>query len=321
MGMAAEKLRKRQKWNVLVDTRDLTPEEWLEWRRKGIGGSDVAKIAGLSKWGNRLTVWLDKLGQMEHDEAGEAAYWGTVMEPILAQEFTRRTGNRVHRMNKILQHGDPELYFMIANVDRVLVGQDAGLELKTASEWLRDSWDGDEVPDAYYLQCQHYMAITGFSRWWIAALIGGNKFVYKCIERDEETIEAMIQMEREFWTLVENETPPELDGSEASAKVLKMKHPASNGQTTELSSEALKLIEERDALDAHIKALEELKKAAENKLKAMLGDYEVGYVGTRSVIWKTITSNRLDTKALKVELPDVYEKFVKPSTTRRFEIK
>ncbi|MCI4170689.1 YqaJ viral recombinase family protein, partial [Bacillus spizizenii] len=78
--------------------------------------------------------------------------------------------------------------FMLANVDRLVVGDRAGLECKTASEDLKGEWVGEEVPDAYLVQCQHYMAVTGLCAWWIAVLIDGNTFVYKKVERDEELI-------------------------------------------------------------------------------------------------------------------------------------
>ena len=104
---------------------------------------------------------------------------------------------------------------MLANVDRLIVGERIGLECKSASEYLKKDWEGEE--DCAYFQCQHYMAVTGYEAWWIAVLIGGNKFVYKKIERDEDIIQYLINMERDFWlNHVEKDEPPMFDGSEAS---------------------------------------------------------------------------------------------------------
>ena len=107
----------------------------------------------------------------------KSAYFGNVLEEVVAQEFAKRTGLKVQRRNAILQH--PAYPWMLANVDRLIVGERIGLECKTASEYLKKEWEGEEIPVTYLLQCQHYMAVTGYEAWWIAVLIGGNKFVYK----------------------------------------------------------------------------------------------------------------------------------------------
>jgi putative phage-type endonuclease len=104
--------------NVMVSTTDMKYQEWLEYRRKGIGGSDVAAVCGLSKWKSPVEVWLDKTGQIEPEPAGEAAYWGTLMEPVIREEFTDRTGLRVRQVNALLQH--KRFPFMLANIDGIV---------------------------------------------------------------------------------------------------------------------------------------------------------------------------------------------------------
>lgn len=306
--------------SVLVKTKDMDKSEWLQWRRKGIGGSDAAAIAGLSRYKSPVQVWLEKTGQVEPEEPGEAAYWGQVLEDIVAKEFTVRTGKKLKRRLAILQH--PQYPFMIANIDRVVVGEEAGFEAKTTSEWHKDEWEEDKIPDEYILQCQHYMAVTGFSKWYIAVLIGGNKFRWKVIERDEEIIQYLIKIESDFWKLVETNTPPEMDGSQASTEALKLLYPkAEEGKAIELPLSTQDLIEEYEQICEKEKEIAEQKEAVVNKLKALLGDAEIGYVGNKRVIWKNISSARLDTKALKEEIPEVYEKYAKLTTYRRFEIK
>lgn len=304
---------------VLVKTRDMERGEWLEWRRRGVGGSDAPKIVGVSRFGSPYTVWLEKLGEIEPEEPGEAAHWGTLLEPVIAEEFERQTGLRLRRRNAILQH--PEHPWMIANVDRLVVGRNEGVELKTASEWKRGEWDDDNLPDDYYIQCQHYMAVTGCPRWWIAVLIGGNKFRYKCIERNEDVIAALIEAEKRFWWHVENRVPPEPDGSDIAAEFLARQYLESNGQSIDLPSEAERWIlqyEEAAADEAEAKARKE---EAANRLKALLGEYERGRFGDRTVTWKTVVSKHLDTKALKADMPDIYERYARVTETRRFSIK
>lgn len=305
---------------VLVSTLDMDRDQWLEHRRRGIGGSDAAAIAGLNPWKSPIEVYLEKIGEMPEPEDNERMYWGRVLEDVVAREFTERTGKRVRRRNAILHH--PEHTFMTANVDRVLVGEKVGLECKTTSEYAKGDWEGEEVPDHYILQCQHYMAVTGYKGWWIAALIGGNKFVYKYIERDEDIIDYLIQIESDFWQLVENRTPPAVDGSESSDMVLKMLYPESEPDTeTTLPSEAETLIGEYELAAAEEKDAKSRKDEAANKLKALLGEYEVGKAGDRLVTWKTVNSSRLDTKALKAAHPEIYQEFAKKSSYRRFGIK
>lgn len=307
---------------VLMMTTDMSRDEWLKARRNGIGGSDAAAIAGLNKWKSPVGVYLDKVGQApDEDSAGEAAYWGNVMEDIVAQEFSKRTGLKVRKRNAILKH--PEHSFMLANVDRLIVGKREGLECKTASEYLKDLWEGEDIPASYLLQCQHYMAVTGYEAWHIAVLIGGNKFVYKKVERDEELIKYLIKIEKDFWEEhVLKENPPMFDGSDASVDLLKALYPESEPDTEiMLPADTNTYLEALDQVNADLKELETKKKEYENKIKALMGDNEKAFAGERIVTWKSITSNRFDSKGFSSEYPDLYNKFTKQSSHRRFAVK
>ncbi|MFU0784276.1 YqaJ viral recombinase family protein [Clostridium sp.] len=307
------------KANVLVNTVNMDREEWLKWRKKGIGGSDAAAIAGLNPWRSPIEVYLDKIGKLPEQEDNEKMYWGRILEDIVAREFMKRTNKKVRRKNAMLQH--PEHKFMLANIDRELVGENVGLECKTASEYAKDEWVNDKVPEHYILQCQHYMEVTGYQGWWIAALIGGNKFIYKYIERNEEIINYLIQIETEFWQMVENKTPPDVDGSKSSAEVLKILYPESKPDT-----ETMLPLEAENLITAYGRAAEEEKKAKErkeevvNKLKALLREHETGKIGDKLVSWKTIKSSRLNSRALKVKYPEIYYEFVKENSYRKFSI-
>ncbi|HHX83700.1 MAG TPA: hypothetical protein GX696_12075 [Pseudomonadaceae bacterium] len=307
---------------VLTSTLGMDRAEWLEARKRGIGGSDAAAIAGLSKWRSPMAVYLDKIGALEPEEAGEAALWGTKLEDLVAREFSERTGYRVQRRNAILQH--PDYPFMLANIDRYVFTPEgrALLECKTTSAYNADAWADDRIPDEYVLQVQHYLAVTGLQTGYIAVLIGGQRYSHKRIERDEEIIKYLIQIESDFWRLVENRTPPEMDGSDSSAQVLSLLYPESVPDSSiELPGEAELLIAEYEAAQQDEKAAAERKNEAANKLKALLGDYETGIVAERRVSWKTVSSSRLDTKALKKDKPDIYEQYARESVSRRFAIK
>lgn len=307
---------------VLAPTIEMSRREWLKQRRKGIGGSDAAAIVGMNKWKSPVEVYLEKIGEApEVDEMSEAAYFGILLEDVVAKEFTERTGLRVRRRNAILQH--PEHSFMLANVDRLIVGERVGLECKTASEYMKDEWKGEEVPAPYLIQCQHYMAVTGYDAWWIAVLIGGNKFVYKKIERDEELIDYLIDIEKHFWeNHVEKRIPPAFDGSDASSDLLKVLYPEAETESEiELPEEADKLIEQwQQAKEDENEAIER-RKEAENRLKGMLGKFEIGNAGDRIVTWKSYTSNHFDSKRFAKDYPELYAQYLKTSSYRKFGIK
>jgi putative phage-type endonuclease len=102
---------------VLASTEDMPYAEWLDWRKKGIGGSDASVVCGVNKYKSPVELWMDKTGQLPYSEAGEAAYWGTQLESLVRSEFTKRTGITVSTVNQLLQsEAHP---FMLANLDGV----------------------------------------------------------------------------------------------------------------------------------------------------------------------------------------------------------
>ena len=306
---------------VLVKTLDMEREEWLEHRRQGIGGSDAAAILGLNPWKTAMDVWLEKTGEFAEDEEpdNEKMYWGNVLEDVVAREFMARTGLKVRRRNAILKHKDRP--FMIANVDRLVIGHKAGLECKTAGQYSAEDWEMG-VPEYYQAQVQHYMAVTGYPVWYVAVLIGGQEFRYYKLTRDEQFIHELIQAETEFWKLVETRTPLSLDGSKASTELVKRMYPeAEQGNEIDLPFEAFELIQQYEQACEEEKQIQLKKDEAANKLKNMLGAAEKGTIHGRTVIWQNVTSKRLDSKALQKEHPEIYERFVRESTYRRFSIK
>ena len=297
----------------------MTYEEWKQQRRNGIGGSDAAAAIGLNRWKSRLKLYLEKIGELEDNVDSEATYWGRILEGVLAEEFTRRTGKAVRRVNAILIH--PEFEWMIANIDRKVVGENAILEVKTTAAWNNKEWEHDEIPQEYIIQAQHYMAVTGADLTYFAVLVGGQKLLIKKFVRDDELIEMIIREEQKFWQMVENRTPPELDGSVDAKEILSYMYPtAIEGSVIELPTYE-STVEEILALGKQIKELEQMKEEKENKLKAEMAEHEIAYVGKYKVSWKNISQSRLDTKLLEHEQPEIYKKYLKENNFRRFSIK
>ena len=296
--------------------------EWLRERQKGIGGSDVGAILGVNKWKTAFQVYLDKTEEIvQVDEPSEVAYWGTELEDMVAREFSKRTGKKVRR--DTTHFVSKEYPFMVANIDRRVVGENAILECKTVNQWGAKEWEGDEIPPSYLLQVQHYLYVTGAEKGYIAALIGGQRFIWKEVAKDEELIKIIIDAESEFWNMVVNKTPPALDGSSAAEQYINKRF---NEADTELDEVALyaqheELIEEYKVLKEKSKELNTRIKEIENNLKLELGEHESGYVSNYRVNWKNVKSTRVDTNKLKTEFKDIYEKVKKETTSRRFEIK
>ena len=307
---------------VLVSTENMPYEEWLEYRRLGIGGSDASVVCGINKYKSPVELWMDKTRQTPPQEAGEAAYWGTQLEPFVRSEFTKRTGIEVKQVKELLQ--SDEYPFMLANLDGICDVPDVGtciFEAKTASAYKAGEWE-NTIPDEYMCQIQHYMAVTGYAGTYIAVLIGGNTFKWRFVERDEELISMLIELESAFWNHVQDGTPPPLDGSDASAKFLSERFPVSKptSQIT-LPDTAADLLAQYDEACEELESVIERKQKAENLLKEMLGDNEVGTAGGRIVTWKSVSQERLDGKTLKAEHPVLCKKYTNTTSYRRFSIK
>ena len=184
---------------VVVKTSNLTREEWLKYRTKGIGGSDVSIIAGINPFKSIYELWLEKTKKVEPEEGNsEYTHFGTLLEPIVRKEFMDRTGIKVRQKHMLLQS---ERYpFMFADLDGVIRenGKLCIFEAKTASAYKQEIWE-QGVPAPYILQVQHYMAVTGAEKTYIAAIVGGNHFFCHVVERDEQIIGKIIAMEKYFW--------------------------------------------------------------------------------------------------------------------------
>ena len=295
--------------------------KWLKERQCGIGGSDVGAILGVNKYKTPFEVYLEKTEPItEVKEQSESAYFGDIFEDVVAKEFEKRTGKKVRRDRKHYKHKDYP--FMVANIDRRVVGENAILECKTANQYLASDWKDDEIPASYLLQVQHYLVVTGAEVGYIAVLIGGQKFIWKEVQRDEELIQMIIEAEKNFWKMVQDKTPPALDGSSAAEKYLSEKYSnAEVGKIEELGLEFkdkikiyFELKDQKDLIDTQIKEIE-------NQIKFELKDAEIGFAPGYSISWKNVSSNRVDSKKLKSEYPDIYKEVLKESKSRRFSIK
>lgn len=308
---------------ILTSTENMLYEDWLAYRKMGIGGSDASIVCGVNRYRSPVELWMNKTGQLPDEEAGEAAYWGTQLELLVREEFSKRTGVKVRIVKQMFQ--SDEHPFMLANLDGVCEHPDLGpciFEAKTASAYKSGEWEAGEIPDAYLLQVQHYMAVTGYRGAYVAVLIGGNTFQWKFIQRDEELIALLIELETDFWNHVQSGTPPPLDGTDASAAFLRAYFPGSApGSQIALPAQAAGLVAQYRSFSEQEQAAAEKKREAENLLKQMLGGNEAGRIEDSIVTWKTVSQERLDTKTLKAEHPALFKRYANPVSYRRFSIR
>lgn len=302
-----------------ISTVGMTREQWLAERRNGIGGSDVAGILGLSPWSSPFAVWADKTGRLPEKEDNEAMRQGRDLEDYVAQRWCEVTGKKVRRDNKIIRNTDYP--WALANIDRRVVGENAGLELKTTSVMNLKAFKNGEYPASYYGQCMHYIAVTGADRWYLGVLVLNQGFYHFTIERDEAEISALMAAEHDYWQYVTNDTPPPIDGGEATTEALETVYadtvPADEMDLFGMDAAMREITEYK----ASIKTLQDAVAERENKIKATLGEAEAGRCGKHRVTWRKQTRQTFDHKKLSEDYPALsIGEYFKTNSFRVFKI-
>ncbi|VBD43390.1 YqaJ viral recombinase family nuclease [Burkholderia pseudomallei] len=310
----------------LVETKGLPRADWLEVRKSGIGGSDAAAAIGLNPYMSPLELWLIKtrrdanLPRPDSDDTTEPVYWGNLLEPIVAASYTKQTGNRVRRVNAVLQH--PHMSFMLANVDREVIGcRDVQLlECKTAGEFGARHWR-DGVPEYVQLQVQHQLAVTGRQAADVAVLICGQKLEVHRVVRDDSLIARLIELETAFWRFVETDTPPPADGSDSADRALRCLYPGAGGTVDftddrRLSSAFADLVAVRADIETRQQIEAQLRQSiAQAMAEADRAEFETGSVSYK----RSKDGTGVDLKRLLSDHPHLAAQYaVAKLGTRRF---
>ena len=301
-----------------ISTKDMPHEEWLEHRRKSIGGSDASAIIGLNSYCSPYTVWADKLGKLPPKEDNEAMRLGRDLEDYVAKRFTEETGKKVRRENNILIN--PDIPFAHANVDRMIVAEDAGFEAKTTSVLNLKKFNNGEYPENYYVQCVHYLMVTGCERWYLGVLILGVGFKHFVIERDEGEIEALRKSEEAFWEYVKSGEAPMVDGTDSTSETIRTIYPESNGDKVSLMA-----FEDDLKQYMHLSSLaddyKKLKDECANRIKVYMGEASKGESNGYSVTWSSYMRRTFDHKRFQEEHPDLdLSDYYKETPTRTFKV-
>lgn len=310
----------------LVKTHDLSRDQWLDVRKRGIGSSDAAAAVGLNPYKSQLALWLEKTGrsdllpQPDPADAEGPMYWGQLLEPIVAAHYTKRTGNRVRRINAVLQHpGEP---WMLANVDREVLGASGVqlLECKTAGLNGARLWK-DGVPEYVQLQVMHQLAVTGKQAADVAVLIGGQELRVHRIERDEELIQRLVDLERQFWTWVEQDRQPPADGSDSADQALRCLYPQDSGQVVDLSQDLslAGVFSDLLAVRQVVETQSQLEAQLKQRIQQRMGAATRAVFDSGEVSWKrSKDACVLDVTRLLKDKPELLQQYllVKPGTRR-----
>ena len=310
----------------LVKTTGMSRDAWLQVRQGGIGSSDAAASVGLHPYKSQLQLWMEKTGragglpQADPNDDQSPMYWGTLLEPIVAAHYTRRTGHRVRRLNAVLQH--PEHPWMLANIDREVVGAaDVQiLECKTAGIHGARLWS-DGVPAYVQLQVMHQLAVTGKQAADVAVLLGGQDLQVFRIVRDDAMIAQLIALERQFWDCVERDQAPEADGSDSADLALRALYPWDRGSTLDLSTdlEMSGVFSDLLAVRQVIATQTTLEAQLKQRIQQRMGEASRAVFETGEVSWKRSKDTvALDTEQLLKDQPQLAQHYqrTKPGSRR-----
>lgn len=297
-------------------------EEQRKERVNYLGSSDAAGVLGLSPWSSPVKVWAEKSGALTPDDISDKFQirHGNKMEPVIAEMYMEDTGEKVHRVNDTIYH--PKYPFIAANLDYRVVGKRKGLECKATSSYRGKEWEGEEMPAEVVIQCLHQMAVTGYTEWDAAVVIGNHALKIKTIKRDDAAIERLVQAEVEFWNnFVVPKIMPDRFTSRDKETLEKLYPEGVEDKAINLDDEAQADAELLQGLGADFKDIEDRMETLRNKLRAKLGDAEMGLTRTHKIYWSNMKVRRMDMDGFKIGHPELYESFRKEKLERRFLVK
>lgn len=291
--------------------------EWLQLRKQYIGGADAASVVGLNEYQSPFNLWAEKRGIVPSFEGNLRTRVGTELEPVIAKLFEEETGKKVQNCNFTMIN---DLFpFAVADIDRKIVGENAGLECKSTSALNLKHYRNGDYPARFYCQCQHYIGVCGFDKMYLAVLIGNSDFKIFEIERDEAEISALMEAEKQFYGYMQSgEEPP---ANAVDVESIELAHPASNGTSIELFGQQ-NIMREYLELKERIAALEKEADSIAATLKQDMGDAEKGTDGQFVCTWANRTRTSFDKKAFQKDHPNIdLSPWEKTSTYRSFSIK
>lgn len=304
---------------ILVSTNNLPHEKWLEYRRMGIGGSDSSTVVGLNPYSSPFKLYADKKGLIETCEDTEIMRQGRDFEEYVAKRFCEETGKKVRRRNYMFQHDEYD--FMLADIDREIIGEKAGLECKTTSLFNKSDFENGEIPLTYYVQMTHYMAVMGYEKMYLAVLVLSKAFYWFEINRNEEEISALIAAESDFWNNhILTDTPPEIDGSQATTDTIKAVYDG-NVDTDLMAVIGDDLMLKYEGAESIYNTAKTELESVKNQIKNTLGSCGHGESKRYNISYLPQSRTTVDGAKLKKLYPEIYAECSKSSESRVLRIK
>ncbi len=315
-------------YEVIADTREISRADWLALRRTGIGGSDAGAIMGMSKWASPLSVWADKRGLLPETPDNDAMAYGRKMEPVLREWFAEQFEKQEHLPCTVTPFTcmlrSAAFSWAIADLDGMvnlapgrIPADTGGLELKTADAFSQARyWKDGELPDGYYCQVQHYMAVTGWPFFYVFCLLG-KKPIIRYVPRNDAFINTLMKAEKVLWQMVLDNDMPAPSGMDCDDDVLSVLYQGGGAESISIQE-----------LDGTMESLVNLRQEIKEKqfsaielaqrVKLAMGNAKRGQGAGYHATWSRFPVNRIDTAALKKDLPEVAAKYSKESQGERF---
>lgn len=309
---------------ILADRNGLSDDEFRAMRRTYLGGSDAGAILRMSTYSSPLSVYCEKKG-LAVTEDNEFMLWGRILEPVIRDQFASRHPElKIETDPRIYRHD--EIPWMGGTIDGRATneaGVTFGLEIKTGSEYSKE-WGDDELPDRYYAQVQHYMALLGLPGFWVVALLG-RKMVERFVPRNEAFIADMLVKEQEFWQeCIVKDTMPDPIGLECDGDLLAEMYSEAveKDPVPDLGQDAEIIAGSLEGIQAELKDLEADEAECKQKLQALMGDTKIATAGHYQLTWSRWETKRFNSKEFKKDHPEEYEKYqTQKVNTGRFSMK
>jgi len=304
----------------IVSVKTISRAEWLEYRRRGIGGSDAAAVVGLNPYKSELALWADKQGKLPEVEDNESMRTGRDLEDYVARRWCEATGRRVHRNNYMCAHDDYD--FILADIDREVVGENAGLECKTTSAYNRADIEDGKVPITYQVQCYHYMNVMGYDRMYLAVLVLGVGFYSFVIERNNGEQNALLRAEVDWWGkhMVQG-AEPTADGSDSAGDAIMALHGTCTSEDHVILHDMYTDFERMDEIKTAIKDLEREESEIKQEAQQRMGACAYADAGKYRITWTPQSRTSIDGRRLEKEHPDIYRAYSATTTSRIFKAK
>lgn len=308
-----------------MTSEQITKDEnaWLALRNKYIGGSDAATVAGLNKWKSLYQLYMEKTGKQQAEDLSDnmRVWFGKRAEQIVADRFTLDTGKKLRKTGVWVNDKYP---WACATIDRMIIGEKAFLECKTSSGFSKEQWERDQIPDNYYCQILHYMTVMEMDYCYIACLFNNcSDYIVKKVTFNTDDAEVLIEAEKDFWYMVQNNIEPPVDGTVSCSESLVKKYPGGNKDPVELPEtvehKAKKLLE----LQEMARGLKVDISQLQNEIKEVMGNNEEAYRGNYQFHWNVVKGRTdIDKERLKMLYPTQYADCLKiGANTRRLTVK